>query len=541
MSIKKRILALLLSMALIFTTVPVSVQAATVKLNKKSTSVLATKTVQLKVVNNKKKVKWTTSNKKIATVSKKGVVKGKKPGKVTITAKAGKKSYKCKVTVKVGLNCTNKSLKKGSTLTLKLLGNSKKVKWSSSKKSVATVTSKGKVKAVNVGSATITAKAGSKKYKCKITVVSSTPTKPTATLNNKDAEKHIDFLVDVPAGRDVRVLQLTDTQILDAGQTRPGRDGVNFEAWATDKMDEKCFNYVRETVKNTNPDLILITGDLIYGEFDDAGTSLQALIACMEELGVPWAPVFGNHDNESKKGADWQCAQLEAAKHCLFKQRTLTGNGNYTVGVRQGGKIKRVFFMLDSNGCSAMSDETKNNGHSQKAAGFAFDQKEWYTETANNIKECDKSIKLSFAFHIQIYAFFDAFYQYGFINSGTRNNPINIDELSNKASTDFGYLGRDLKGPWDGSYNVYDGLKDLGIDSIFVGHEHCNSASVVFDGIRFQYGQKTGTYDRANYVKADGTIEGSYENIGKPIVGGTVIPLSEKDGSITNPYIYYCK
>lgn len=538
MSTKKRILALLLSIALTLTAVPVSVQAATVKLNKKSVSVIVTKTVQLKVVNNKKKVKWTTSNKKIATVSKKGVVKGKKPGKATITAKVGKKSYKCKVTVKVGLNYTKKSLKKGNTLTLKLLGNSKKVKWSSSKKSVATVTSKGKVKAVNAGSATITAKVGSKKYKCKITVVNPSP---TPTLSNKDAAKHIDFVVDVPAGRDIRVLQLTDTQILDAGQARPGRDGVDYEAWATDKMDEKCFNYVRETVKNTNPDLILITGDLIYGEFDDAGTSLQALIACMEELGVPWAPVFGNHDNESKKGADWQCAQLEAAKHCLFKQRTLTGNGNYTVGVRQGGKIKRVFFMLDSNGCSAMSKETENNKHSQKSAGFGFDQMEWYTETASNIKKCDKSIKLSFAFHIQIYAFFDAFYQYGFVNSETKNNPINIDKLPNKEGTDFGYLGRDLKGPWDGRYNVYDGLKDLGIDSIFVGHEHCNSASVVFDGIRFQYGQKTGTYDRANFLKADGTIEGSYSDIGKPIVGGTVIPLSEKDGSITNPYIYYCK
>lgn len=56
--------------------------------------------VKLKLLNNKKKVKWSTSNKKIATVSKKGTVTAKKVGQCTITAKVGKKKYKCKVYVK---------------------------------------------------------------------------------------------------------------------------------------------------------------------------------------------------------------------------------------------------------------------------------------------------------------------------------------------------------------------------------------------------------------------------------------------------------
>lgn len=46
------------------------------------------------------KVKWSTSNKKIATVSKKGVVTAKKKGKVKITAKAGKKKATIKITIK---------------------------------------------------------------------------------------------------------------------------------------------------------------------------------------------------------------------------------------------------------------------------------------------------------------------------------------------------------------------------------------------------------------------------------------------------------
>lgn len=69
------------------------------KLNKSKVSIKIGQKYRLKVKHYKKKVKWSTSNKKIATV-KKGLVKAKKKGKCTITAKAGRKKLKCKVTVK---------------------------------------------------------------------------------------------------------------------------------------------------------------------------------------------------------------------------------------------------------------------------------------------------------------------------------------------------------------------------------------------------------------------------------------------------------
>lgn len=57
------------------------------------------KSKTLKVKNTSKSVKWSSKNKKIATVSKKGVVKGKKAGSTTITAKVSGKKLVCKVTV----------------------------------------------------------------------------------------------------------------------------------------------------------------------------------------------------------------------------------------------------------------------------------------------------------------------------------------------------------------------------------------------------------------------------------------------------------
>ena len=54
--------------------------------------------------------------------------------------------------------------------------------------------------------------------------------------------------VEVEVGKEPIVLQLTDTQIIDAGQTRPGRGGVDHNFWATDKMDERCYDYITELV-----------------------------------------------------------------------------------------------------------------------------------------------------------------------------------------------------------------------------------------------------------------------------------------------------
>ena len=75
---------------------------AVTKLSSKKIVLQVGKTKKLKVKNKPAGVKvvWKSSKKKVATVSKKGKVKAKKPGKTTITAKVGKKKYKCKVVVK---------------------------------------------------------------------------------------------------------------------------------------------------------------------------------------------------------------------------------------------------------------------------------------------------------------------------------------------------------------------------------------------------------------------------------------------------------
>ena len=160
----------------------------TVKISKTKATLYVGKTLKLKTVVTPKNASiksmtWKSSNKSIATVSKKGVVTPLKPGKVTISAttKDGtKKTVKCKVTVKKPAGFVavqdvfvdgDETVYIGGQTTMiasavPLNATNRKVKWTSSNSAVATVTQSGVVKGIKKGSATIKATAtdGSGEY-----------------------------------------------------------------------------------------------------------------------------------------------------------------------------------------------------------------------------------------------------------------------------------------------------------------------------------------------------------------------------------------
>ena len=127
----------------------------------------------------KTKPHFESSKPNVAAVNQKGQVTAKKAGKATITVSAGGKKAKCTITVKaapkrISLNAKSKKLKKGQTfqIKVKLPKNtaSYKITYKSSKKSVASVDAKGKVKARKKGTATITVTSFNKK-KAKVKII----------------------------------------------------------------------------------------------------------------------------------------------------------------------------------------------------------------------------------------------------------------------------------------------------------------------------------------------------------------------------------
>ena len=154
---------------------------ATIKLNVKSITLQkkqTTKKIKVTMANGDSVVSWKSSNKKIVTVDKNGVIKaGNKKGtaKITVTLKSGKtatlnvKVQTAKVATKKisGLDKTV-SVKKGKTLKLtpviSPITSQDKVTYTSSNKKVATVTKKGVIKGIRKGTAKITVKSGNKKF-----------------------------------------------------------------------------------------------------------------------------------------------------------------------------------------------------------------------------------------------------------------------------------------------------------------------------------------------------------------------------------------
>lgn len=166
-----------------------------------------------------KKVTYKSSNKKIATVSSSGYVKGVKTGKckVTVTSKKNKKKKK-KITVNVVQKVTSVSIEEpkdqiyvGNSVKLKATvnpaaGSYKKLLWSSSDKSIATVSSTGQVTALKAGTVTIKAvsvEGSKKKGSVKLTVLAldSVNISSVEVLNDNYVRVVLDKAMKLSAGQ----------------------------------------------------------------------------------------------------------------------------------------------------------------------------------------------------------------------------------------------------------------------------------------------------------------------------------------------------
>lgn len=338
---------------------------------------------------------------------------------------------------------------------------------------------------------------------------------PTANYDAYGFDYVLDF--DVSADRELRVLQLSDTQIIDSAQKRySGRLGAaSTTAWATDQMDELLFDCMRATVKETQPDLILIAGDIIFGEFDDKGTSLQALVEVMESFKIPWAPVWGNHDNESYKGVAWQNAQFEDATYCLYYSgHDIGGNSNYSIGLAKNGVLQRSVYMMDSNFCANVKvfkdgvqttethinrDGDKTNGEIISQLGFTDAQTEWYRTTALRTNEiADKTIPSMLCYHVPTVEVWlgakAACYQTGAKDKNTIQYTLG-DDITIFQEGDSGFKRGNMISHSVYSYSMLDIMNEVGGDSASFGHEHNCSLSVTYGGVRWTFGLKTGNYD----------------------------------------------
>lgn len=213
------------------------------------------------------------------------------------------------------------------------------------------------------------------------------------------------------------------------------------------------------------PDLFVMTGDLLFSEENEKNLSL--FCDFMDELGTPWAFVFGNHDREERFHFPTEKieARLWQSKTCIYRhgERDVEGDGNYTVRLFDGEKLPWVLYMIDSH------DYISIAGH-HPYAHIRHSQIEWYRRTRDALRgEFGKSSSLFF-FHIPLPEYrnvWDEMECYGEKNEGVCSSYLN--------SGFFAALKED------------DSAKGT-----FVGHDHVNDYIGDYHGIRLAYGRGTG-------------------------------------------------
>ncbi len=304
----------------------------------------------------------------------------------------------------------------------------------------------------------------------------------------KTHQNGCDFIIEIAKDRlfdEITLLQLTDTQIInEAGSRTKERLGHDERtAWSRENIAKNCYNHIRSLVAQSRPDLIFFTGDVVYGSFDDNGEILADFIGFMDSLRIPWTMVFGNHDNEAKIGVAKQCEMLENSEYCLFKRGNVSGNSNFTVGISCGNKLRRILYMLDSNGCIA-------------DAAIHDDQLDFMRSCGETIGRTYGDIPGFMAFHIPVDIFHKAEYEKGYSTPDAPNYLLGVD--TEPKDGDFGFNREEaaFASPYiETSSHFEETLTACRIDGIFVGHCHKIATCINYNGMKLVFGLKTGQYD----------------------------------------------
>ncbi len=234
------------------------------------------------------------------------------------------------------------------------------------------------------------------------------------------------FSLCIPTDRDYKILQLTDLHL-------------GFGMFSG-KKDRLALAAVTELIRRTGPDLIVLTGDSVFPFFPKSGTmnnrkQAEKLLAFLDGFQIPYTLVFGNHDCEMGSTCNKeQLAEIfTTGKYAVFTkgryehspQNPITGVGNFVVDLTDDqGKLLLPLILLDSN---------------MYGDGWFF-----------SMKLGDHSV----------------IYEHGSIGEkdeyfGISNQPPHFFEKA----VDNGWL------KW-----------------IFCGHDHLNTLSLIYQGIRMTYG-----------------------------------------------------
>ncbi len=245
----------------------------------------------------------------------------------------------------------------------------------------------------------------------------------------------------------------------------------DFEAFS--EVGEFYEETIDKLIKETNPDLITLTGDNAFDAF-----SYLRLIEFIEKYNIPWAPVMGNADHEEVVSEFWIAYRLTKAKNCLFKCGPEgMGYGNYIINITENGKPIHIIFMMDTH-----HEDTIQKGSYDH---FFKEQIEWYKWAVDGIAtENGRLVPSSVFMHIPVPEYQNAWDSVYNAQTKTLKPPYDTHKFCKFQEK----IGAPLF-----NFGFFDLCKELGsTKNMLCGHEHTNCFSIDYQGITLTYVLKTG-------------------------------------------------
>ncbi len=271
---------------------------------------------------------------------------------------------------------------------------------------------------------------------------------------------------------DFKILQLTDIHL----------GGSSLSS----VKDYKALNSVYTLINHTKPDLVIVTGDLVFPmgvmsfSFNNY-TPIMQFASFMRNIGIPWAFLYGNHDTENMANNTAEeidellkSVSFKTSKNLLYPyiQPEITGRNNQLIEIRnEDGTLNQAVFLLDSN--DYINDVINDYDY------IHDDEVEWYESKVKELNEKEGKIISSLVFfHMPLQEYREAY------------------ELNEKGSEEVEYFfGENGEKMIDkvccSEYpsKLFDTALKLGsTKAMFCGHDHYNNLSVKYKGIRLTYG-----------------------------------------------------